>query len=73
MIYADDRENEKLLHRLFVKVGDQKNDPKGQCAVKRLSTADYIISEYGIEAKEIRAQGNTPRGSEGDIEATKNH
>ena len=53
MIYADDRENEKLLHRLFVKVGDQKNDPKGQCAVKRLSTADYIISEYGIEAKEI--------------------
>jgi len=53
VIYADDRENEKLLHRLYVKVGDRKTDPKGQCVVKRLATADYIINEYGIEAKEI--------------------
>lgn len=53
MIYADDRENDKVLHRLYAKVGDQKNDPKGQCIVKRLSVGDYIIGEYGIEAKEI--------------------
>jgi ERCC4-type nuclease len=53
MITADDRENEKLLHRLFVKVGDRKTDPKGQCVVKRLKTGDYIIGDYGIEAKEI--------------------
>jgi len=53
MIVADDRENEKLLHRLFVKVGDRKTDPKGQCLVKRLLTGDYIIGDYGIEAKEI--------------------
>lgn len=53
MITADDRENEKLLHRLFVKVGNRKTDPKGQCVVKRLRTGDYIIGDYGIEAKEI--------------------
>tara|TARA_R110000822_G_scaffold12196_5_gene44262 strand:- start:22 stop:720 length:699 start_codon:yes stop_codon:yes gene_type:complete len=53
MITADDRENDKLLHRLFVKVGNRKTDPKGQCIVKRLSTGDYIIGDYGIEAKEI--------------------
>tara|TARA_R110000737_G_scaffold18535_3_gene36595 strand:+ start:1878 stop:2576 length:699 start_codon:yes stop_codon:yes gene_type:complete len=53
VITADDRENEKLLHRLFVKVGNRKTDPKGQCIVKRLRTGDYIIGDYGIEAKEI--------------------
>lgn len=53
MITADDRENEKLLHRLFVKVGNRKHDPKGQCVVKRLKTGDYLIGDYGIEAKEI--------------------
>lgn len=53
MIYADDRENEKVLHRLYAKVGDRKTDTKGQCVVKRLSVGDYIIGQYGIEAKEI--------------------
>lgn len=53
MIYADDRENDKVLHRLYAKVGDRKHDNKGQCIVKRLSVGDYIIGEYGIEAKEI--------------------
>ena len=53
MITADDRENDKLLHRLYVKVGNRKTDPKGQCVVKRLKTGDYIIGDYGIEAKEI--------------------
>lgn len=53
MIYADDRENEVLLHRLRAKVGDRREDPKGQCVVKRLREGDYIIGPYGIEAKEI--------------------
>lgn len=53
MIYADDRENEVLLHRLRAKVGDRRDDPKGQCVVKRLREGDYIIGPYGIEAKEI--------------------
>ena len=53
MIYADDRENEVLLHRLYTKVGNKKLDPTGQCVVKRLQYGDYIIGPYGIEAKEI--------------------
>ena len=53
MIYADDRENDKLLHRICAKVGDRRLDPKGQCLVKRLQYGDYVIGEYAIEAKEI--------------------
>ena len=53
MIYADDRENDKLLHRLCAKVGDRRVDPKGQCVVKRLQSGDYIIGDFAIEAKEI--------------------
>jgi ERCC4-type nuclease len=53
MIYADDRENEALLHRLFVAAGDRRQDPKGHVLVKRLNHGDYIIGDWCIEAKEI--------------------
>lgn len=53
MIYADDRENEKLLHKLFVACGNRKVDPKGEVMVKRLPHGDYILGEWVIEAKEI--------------------
>ena len=53
VIYADDRENEKLLHKLFMAGGNRKVDPKGDVMVKRLPHGDYQIGEWLIEAKEI--------------------
>ena len=46
MLVVDDRENDLLKHKLLVAMGDHVK-------VKRLKSADYIIGEIGIEAKEI--------------------
>ena len=53
MIYADDRENERLLHKLYMSAGNRRDDPKGNVVVKRLNHGDYILGEWMIEAKEI--------------------
>ena len=53
MIYADDRENEKLLHKLYVACGNRKTDPKGEVMTKRLQYGDYMLGDWVIEAKEI--------------------
>jgi len=46
MLIVDDRENDLLKHKLLVAMGEHVK-------VKRLISADYIIGEIGIEAKEI--------------------
>ena len=46
MLVVDDRENDLLKHKLMVAMPDHVH-------VKRLVSADYIIGEIGIEAKEI--------------------
>ena len=51
MLVVDDRENDLLKHKLYVAMG--KHDEGGHVKVKRLISADYIIGEIGIEAKEI--------------------
>ena len=53
MIYADDRENQVLLHALMSRVGDADCDKNGLLSVRRLAAGDYIIGDSGIEAKEI--------------------
>jgi len=53
MLIIDDRENEKVVNKLLMRVGDWSLDPKGQGKVMRLKSADYVIGEWGIEAKEI--------------------
>lgn len=53
MLLIDTRENEKLIHKLLIKMGDAKTDPKGDAQVVFLKSADYIIGDWGIEAKEI--------------------
>mgnify|MGYP003627445028 FL=1 len=53
MLLIDDRENEKLKHKLLMKMGDRNQDPKGQAQIKRLPVADYVMGNWGIEAKEI--------------------
>ena len=53
MLYIDDRENDKVKHKILMRLGDSKHDPKGQAQVKRLKSADYIMGQWGIEAKEI--------------------
>lgn len=53
MLIIDDRENPKLQNALLLKLGDRSIDVKGQAQVQRLETADYIIGDWGIEAKEI--------------------
>jgi ERCC4-type nuclease len=51
MLIVDDRENDLLIHKLYASMGN--HDDGGHVKVKRLQSADYIIGEIGIEAKEI--------------------
>jgi len=53
MLVIDDRENSILKNKLLLKLGDNKLSVEGQARVQRLKTADYIIGDWGIEAKEI--------------------
>ena len=53
VVYVDDRENDLVIHKLIARMGDKKVDPKGHVEIKRLPSADYIMGEWGIEAKEI--------------------
>ena len=53
LLVVDHRENEKVNHKLFMMLGDAKNDPKGKVWVCGLKTGDYIIDDWIIEAKEI--------------------
>ena len=46
MLVMDDRENPVVIEKIKEKMGDS-------CSVKRLISADYIIGNIGIEAKEI--------------------
>ena len=46
MLVIDDRENDILKHKILARMGELSK-------VKRLASADYIIGEVGIEAKEI--------------------
>lgn len=51
MLVVDDRENDLLKHKLYALMG--KHGEGGHVHVKRLISADYIMGEIGIEAKEI--------------------
>lgn len=51
MLVVDDRENDLLIHKLYAAMG--RHDEGGHVKVKRLPSADYVIGEIGIEAKEI--------------------
>tara|TARA_R100000458_G_C8264925_1_gene240082 strand:- start:1121 stop:1822 length:702 start_codon:yes stop_codon:yes gene_type:complete len=53
MLYIDDRENERLQHKLIAALGDAKYSTKGKASVKRLSVGDYALGDWLIEAKEI--------------------
>ena len=53
MLLIDDRENDKVKNKLLMRVGDWSLDPKGQGKVMRMQSADYVIGQWGIEAKEI--------------------
>lgn len=51
MLIVDDRENDLLIHKLYSVMG--KKEDGGHVFVKRLISADYVMGEIGIEAKEI--------------------
>lgn len=53
MLLIDHRENPKLIHKLLVKLGDSETNPKGQGRVLTMKTGDYVLGDWGIEAKEI--------------------
>jgi len=53
MLVIDDRENEKVIHKVLMRLRDADQDEKGQAKVRRLKSADYVIGEWGIEAKEV--------------------
>ena len=53
VVFVDDRENDLVKHKLIARMGDRKTDPKGAVEIKRLTVADYVMGDWGIEAKEI--------------------
>ena len=53
MLIVDDRENEVVINKILMKMGDSEQSSTGKAKVKRLRAADYIIGSRGIEAKEI--------------------
>lgn len=53
MLLIDHRENGKLIHKLLVKLGDADKTPKGQARILQLKEGDYVLGDWGIEAKEI--------------------
>jgi len=53
VLLIDDRENPKLIAKLLMRMGDAKISDTGEAKVMRMSTADYKMGEWGIEAKEI--------------------
>jgi len=53
MLLIDHRENDKLIHKLLVKLGDADKNPKGQARILQLKSGDYVLGDWGIEAKEI--------------------
>ena len=54
LLIVDDSENDKVIHKLIMSLGDSKTDPDGKVLVMRLKTGDYIIGDWIIEAKEIK-------------------
>lgn len=53
MLLVDDRENPKLIAKLLMRMGDARISDTGEAKVMRMSTADYMMGTWGIEAKEI--------------------
>ena len=53
MLVIDDRENEKVQNKILLRMGLWPDNPKGLAKVARLKSADYVIGQWGIEAKEI--------------------
>lgn len=51
MLVVDDRENDVIKHKILAQMGEYSSG--GIVKIKRLKSADYIIGEIGIEAKEI--------------------
>tara|TARA_R110001592_G_scaffold17510_6_gene73691 strand:+ start:1710 stop:2432 length:723 start_codon:yes stop_codon:yes gene_type:complete len=62
LLLIDRRENEKLIHKLIAKMGDHDQDPKGMAKVLHLKSGDYILGEWGVEAKEINDLYNSILG-----------
>ena len=53
MLLMDDRENDLLIHKVLAEMGDGNVNPKGRARVQRLNVGDYVLGDWGIEAKEI--------------------
>jgi len=53
LLLIDDRENPKVVNKLFMSIGDRDLDDAGQAQKIRLESGDYVIGSLGIEAKEI--------------------
>lgn len=51
MLVVDDRENDVIKHKIIAQMGEYASG--GIVKIKRLKSADYIIGDVGIEAKEI--------------------
>jgi len=53
MLLIDHRENPKLIHKLLVKLGDADKDERGHARTLQMTSGDYVLGDWGIEAKEI--------------------
>jgi len=53
MLLIDHQENDKLIHKLPVKLGDADKTTKGQASIHQFKSGDYVLGDWGIEEKEI--------------------
>jgi len=62
MLLIDHRENPKLIHKLLVKLGDADKDERGHARTLQMTSGDYVLGDWGIEAKEINDLYNSILG-----------
>ncbi len=53
MLLLDHRENPILIHKLLVELGDADKDERGHARTLQMTSGDYVLGDWGIEAKEI--------------------
>ena len=53
MLVIDDRENDRVAHKILMKLGDASKGGGGDALIRRLKVGDYVFGEWGVEAKEI--------------------